>query len=343
MKSFLLFNNKGGAGKTTLVFNLAHMLARQGRRVVVIDYDPQCNITAIFLEDEELAEIWDAPAAQGRTVFACLDPVRIGNGDMRSPRLHQADDNLWLLPGNMELSRFEQTLAEEWPKKFAVDNERALNVTAALDQLSNLAAAEANADFVLFDVGPSLGALNRSALLSSDAVIMPIAPDLFSVRGLRNVGPAFRDWRKEWRQTCDSHMKGRVQAGWPRHGFQPIGYIVQQHIARADRPVKAYRDWLKTIPGEYHEAILSEKRIESELAYEQDRECLGMLRHFASLAPYAQMARKPMFDLKTADGVGGGQLLAVSKSHEEFRKLADRIVERLDRLPDLSVKPMKEK
>ncbi len=90
-------------------------------------------------------------------------------------------------------SRFEQPLAEEWPKAASTSNERALDVTTALDVVSNLAADQVEAEVALLDVGPSLGALNRAALLSCDAVVIPVAPDLFSLQGLRNVGPTLID------------------------------------------------------------------------------------------------------------------------------------------------------
>lgn len=176
MKSLVFFNNKGGVGKTTLTFNLAHMLARQGPRVVVLDYDPQCNISTILLDETVLADVWEGEQP-GATVKDCLDLVRRGKGDVVQPRLSQVADGLWLLPGHLGLSRFEQTLAEGFAKTLGVDNERALDLTTALDLLSNLAADAVGADILLVDVGPSLGALNRAALLACDHVVLPVAPD----------------------------------------------------------------------------------------------------------------------------------------------------------------------
>lgn len=132
MRSLVLFNNKGGVGQTTLTFNIAHMLARLGLRTVVLDYDPQCSISAIFLSEQALFDLWEE-SEPGATVYRCIDPVRRGRGDVVAPQLVAAGDNLWLLPGDLGLSRFEQTLAQEWPKTKSVDNERALDVTTALD------------------------------------------------------------------------------------------------------------------------------------------------------------------------------------------------------------------
>jgi cellulose biosynthesis protein BcsQ len=332
MKSLVLFNNKGGVGKTTLTFNIAHMAARQGLRTMVLDYDPQCNLSTIFLSEERLIDLWESAGPAGRTVAACVDPVRRGKGEVVDPAPISVAENLWLLPGHLGLSRFEQTLAEEWPKTNASDNERALDVTTALDVLSNLAAAVVEADFVLLDVGPSLGALNRAALLSCDAVAFPMAPDLFSLQGLKNAGPTIREWRRDWHTVRSRHLQSRPQADLPPHDFQPIGYIVQQHLARVDRPVAGYARWAAQIPEVFHEHILEETGVSIQ-EFDQDPQCIGKLKHFASLVPIAQVARKPLFDLKMADGVGGGQLQSVLKSQQEFESLVKEITRRMDLVP----------
>jgi chromosome partitioning protein len=341
MRSLVLFNNKGGVGKTTLTFNIAHMAARLGLRTVVLDYDPQCNLSAAFLSEERLVDLWESDGPPGRTVAACIDLVRRGRGEVVPPNLLPIADNLWLLPGHLGLSRFEQTLAEEWPKTHATDNERAIDVTTALDVLSNKAAEIAEADLVLVDVGPSLGALNRSALLACDAVAFPLAPDLFSLQGLRNVGPTLREWRQDWQTVRELRMRGRSQVSLPPvHDFRPIGYIVQQHLARVDRPVAGYARWAERIPEIFHEYVLDEPGFSrTGQDFDSDPYCIAMIKHFASLAPLAQIARKPIFDLKVADGIGGGQIQSVAKSRKEFEGLVRAIAARLDLpVPELELR-----
>lgn len=330
MTSLALFNNKGGVGKTTLTFNIAHTLARMGKRTVVLDFDPQCNISAIFLEEDAIEGIWYGAALEAH-VAGCVDAVRRGRGDVRLPKLVEVAENLWLLPGHLELSRFEQTLAEEWSKTMALDNERALDVTTALDVLSDHAATAVEAQVVLFDLGPSLGALNRAALLACDAVVLPLAPDLFSLQGLMNVGPTLREWRQDWNTVRNTRMEGRPQADLDRHDFRPIGYIVQQHLARVDRPVRAYSKWVERIPETYHRFVLDREPPALDGTH-PDPERIALIRHFASLVPFAQLARKPLFDLKQADGIGGGQIQAVARCRKEFEALAQEILARLDRM-----------
>ncbi len=331
MKSLVFFNNKGGVGKTTLAFHLAHMMARMGRRIVAIDCDPQCNLSAVLLSNDELFDIWEQETPD-RTVSDCVELVRRGKGEVRKPQLTRVDTNLWLLPGKLELSRFEQTLAEEWAKKADTNNERALDVTTALDLLSNLAAQAVNADIVLFDIGPNLGALNRSTLLACDAVIVPMAPDLFSLQGLRNVGPSLRAWRKEWHSVRERNMEDRPQANYPPHEFKPIGYIVQQHLARADRPVSGYASWAAAIPTVFHKEVLGETEVNIPPDIDSDPSCIASVKHFSSLVPLAQQARKPLFDLKHADGIGGGQIQAVALARKQFTELTYDVLSRLDTL-----------
>ena len=328
MRSLVFFNNKGGVGKTTLTFNLAHMLARQGRRVLVLDYDPQCNISAIFLDEQVLAEIWEAERP-GTTVKDCLDLVRRGKGEVVLPCPREVADGLWLLPGHLGLSRFEQTLAEEFGKTLGSNNERALDVTTALDLLSDMAAQATGAEIVLIDVGPSLGALNRAALLGCDHVVLPVAPDLFSLQGLRNVGPTLRDWRSDWELVRDRGLKGRVRQQLAPHAFEPLGYVVQQHLARSDRPVVGHRRWAEQLPTEYHLHVLGEPEWREGLTVANDPHCLALLPHYASLVPIAQEARKPIFDLKQADGVSGGQTQAVARCRTNFEGIARTLLDRL--------------
>lgn len=330
MKSLVLFNNKGGVGKTTVTFHLAHMLARLGVRTVALDYDPQCNLTAAMIDEDELTELWTRPEEEGGTVAACLDLVRRGRGDLREPKLHEVADELWLLPGHLKLSQFEQVLAEHWAKTMATDNERALDVVLAMSALAHAAANSVRASVVLCDIGPSLGALNRAAVLACNAVAVPLAPDLFSLQGLSNVGPSLVSWRSDWTTVCERHLRNHRYSAYAENRFQPIGYILQQQLVRADRPLRAYLRWANEAPYRFREQILGETPPESGLTFENDPNCIAQIRHFASLVPLAQEARKPMFDLRKADGVSGGGLPLVQECKQMFERLAREICHRLE-------------
>jgi chromosome partitioning protein len=129
-----------------------------------------------------------------------------------------------------------------------------------------------------------------------------------------------RDWRGDW-----DRMAARSKPELAAHRFEPKGYIVQQHLARVDRPVKVYERWASQIPSLFHEFVLGASEAQGPLTIDDDPFCIAMLKHFASLVPFAQQARKPIFDLKIADGIGGGQILSVTRARGEFEELVKKL------------------
>lgn len=325
------FNNKGGVGKTSLVYHLAWMYADIGARVVAADLDPQANLTAAFLDEDRLEDLWpdgDHP----NTIFGCVQPLQQGTGDIATPHLEDVTETqpslfggpIALLVGDLLLSSFEDELSDVWPK--CLDgNERAFRVTSAFWRIMQRAATAHKADVILMDLGPNLGAINRAALIAADYVVVPLSPDLFSLQGLRNLGPTLRRWRSEWQERLRRNPAPNLQL--PQSRMQPIGYIVLQHAVRMDRPVKAYDRWIARIPKEYRNFVLDEPG-GSNISIETDPQCLALLRHYRSLMPLAQEAYKPMFQLKPADGAIGAHLQTVQDTYKDFKQLAIRIAER---------------
>ena len=236
-KIIAFFNNKGGVGKTSLVYHLAWMFSEEGLRVVAVDLDAQGNLSAAFLDEDRLEQLW--PEKQdGPTIFGAVQPLVRGIGDVGMPHLEIVDERLALIPGDMAISRFEDQLSEAWPKCLDRD-ERAFRVVSAFWRAIQQGASKHQADIVLVDLGPNLGAINRAALISSDFVVIPLGPDLFSLQGLQNLGPRLRDWRKGWGDRKKKNP-ARPELKLPSGQMRPIGYIVMQHSVRRDRPVKAY-------------------------------------------------------------------------------------------------------
>lgn len=312
-----LFNNKGGVGKTTLAYHLAHMLSRMGLVAVAADLDPQANLTSAFFNEDTLAQLWEG---DGATMLTGVEPIIRGIGDIEVVDPIVVADDLFLLPGNLGLSRFEDSLSEAWPKSF-IGDEGALRRTSAFHRIMATAADMTGADVMVVDVGPNLGAINRAALLAADHLLVPLAADLFSLQGLRNLGPTVRQWRTNWQ----GQALGKVPAGLdvPQGDMNPLGYVVLQHAVRLDRPVKAYLPWLERIRPEFHSSVLDDQNDPGGAdPYE-----LATLRNYRSLMPLAQDARKPMFDLRAADGALGSTGRLVQTCFEEFHALAERVAE----------------
>lgn len=323
MKTVAFFNNKGGVGKTSLVYHLAWMYADLGLNVVAADLDPQANLTGMFLDEKRVETLWAEEGAR-KTVYGSLTPLLEGTGDIAPPYVMEAAPGVSLLVGDLSLSSAEEELSAQWP--LCLDRRpRAFRVLSALWRILSAAAERSAAPLVLVDVGPNLGALNRAALVTADHVVVPLAPDLYSLQGLKNLGPTLRRWRSEWRDRRARNPVADLRIS--KGSMEPIGYVVLQHAERLDRPVQAYARWMDRIPGVYRRAITGETTPD-DATIGEDGNCLATLKHFRSLMPLAQDARKPMFFLKAGDGARGGHMKNVKKCYDDFAQLARIIAER---------------
>lgn len=188
-----------------------------------------------------------------------------------------------------------------------------------------MAAQAHHADLILADVGPNLGVINRSALIGSDHVVIPLAADLYSLQGLRNLGPTLRNWRHDWQKRVDNWSHPTFEL--PAETMKPEGYIVQQHAERLSRPVKAYEKWAARIPAVYRSSVLGVP--EKNILLSNDSHCLARLKHYRSLVPLTQEVRKPIFHLTSAEGAIGGHSSAVIQAWNDFHALAEKILKRI--------------
>lgn len=325
MKHLAFFNNKGGVGKTTLVYHLAHAWADAGENVLIVDLDPQSNLTAMCVDEDRLEALWNDDSAEAATILGAVRPIMKGLGDIAPVTPLAVRTGLSLVPGHIGLSQFEDRLSDAWPRSMDGD-EAAYRTLSAFHRIALGAAERAGATMVLLDVGPNLGAINRAALLGADAVVTPIAPDLFSMQGLRNLGPTLEHWRTDWSARLSAPRRP-ADVSLPAGTMDPLGYVVMQAGMRLSRPVKAYARWVARMPSEYHEHVVRDAV--RPASTDGDPCCLGIMRHYQSLMPLAQDAQKPMFHLLPGDGAIGAHQDAVRRCREEFRALAHAIGTRL--------------
>lgn len=326
------FNNKGGVGKTSLVYHLAWMLSDMGYKVLACDLDPQANLTAAFLNEEQLADLWNIEAQgctkQGSTIMQCLQPL-MKVGDLLTPNLTSVDESLNLIPGDLALAGVEDALSAEWPNSLGSDNLfRPFRILTGFSSIMQKGAEEMGADIILADVGPNLGAINRSALIATDYIIVPLGADLFSLQGLRNLGPTLKRWQKDWKKRRENWSPPDFPL--PSGRMEPIGYVVQQHGVRLGRPIIAYDKWVNRMPAAYARNLLKREVGPYPDSPTEDKEnALATLKHYRSLVPMAQEARKPVFHLKVADGAFGGHVGAVTSARDDFKVLATKIINKI--------------
>ncbi len=322
MKTIAFFNNKGGVGKTSLVYHLAWMFRELGHRVLAIDLDPQSNLTSAFLSENELELLWPQ-GEHSNTILGAIDPLVQSLGDIQPLKARSVADGLFVVPGDLGLSLFEDRLSEAWSK--CLDDNQAnagdgFRVMTAFHRVIKSVADAEQIKITLVDVGPNVGALNRAALVAADHVVIPLGADLFSLQGLRNLGPTLRKWRGGWSKRKDGQVPKNLPM--PDGDMKPIGYVLLNPSVRSNRPVKAYRKWADRIPAVYASDVLETPAPTTGT----DPNQLAMIKHFKSLMPLAQDARKPMFLLKPADGAIGGHAVAVQDCYQQFQDLAQRIL-----------------
>jgi len=316
------FNNKGGVGKTSLVYHLAWMFSELSHTVVAVDLDAQANLTAAYLNEDKLERLWEDEKT-ATTIYRAIEPLtRVG--DIKDPNVEKVAQGLYLIPGDVALASFEDTLSTAWPESMGDTNlYRPFRILTSFWQVAQMAAKKVGANIILVDVGPNLGAINRSALIASDHVAIPLGADLFSLQGLKNLGPTLRSWRDLWKKRLDNWNPPEFDL--PKGRMQPLGYIVQQHSVRLSRPVKAYDKWVNRMPSVYHKAVLQDETNVDKPS--EDRECLATLKHYRSLIPMGQEARKPIFHLTPADGAIGSHAQAVQDAFDDFRALAEKLLD----------------
>jgi cellulose biosynthesis protein BcsQ len=312
VKTIAFFNSVAGVGKTTLVYHLAWMMADRGDKVLVVDLDPQANLSRMFLSDDRLESLWSSQAHSG-TIVGGLQRTALE----AIPYVEGITATLGLVVGDLALSRFDETLAEAWSRSASGDR-AALLTSTAIHRAIRAAARLFSANWVLVDLGPTLGALNRSVLLASEHVVIPLRADLFSFHGLRSLGPALASWRKCW-ETLAAGSSLEL----PEGRIDPLGYVVTQPGTRAE----AYRRWVEQLPIIYRESVLQQPASYFPSAA-LDPSCLAVLKHYRSLMPMAMEARKPVFFLKPADGAIGAHIDAVRSAYRDFYVLATEIAAR---------------
>lgn len=329
-----IFNNKGGVGKTTYLYHLAHTLSAKGKTVLLIDGDPQCNLTAYALDDAVIERSWSAD--RGNSIFNAIEPLHESMGDFRKRRPTQVNPedypNLWIVPGDPALSNFEDTLGDAW-RGARGGNAADLRKQSALYRFASWASNEIKADFTFLDLGPNLGPLNRTCLTSCDYFIVPVSPDLFSIRGTLNLGRKLVMWRRDWDniRIAGAETEIDLPAGAPMF----LGYMRQQYNVRADGEEGMTAGWRifgQQIEGAIQQNIVSPLRPLGQVIDWDDGEYdLGNVPNLHSLVPYSQDARKPIFDCNGADGVRGAHLARAREARALFEPMAESLINLLSR------------
>lgn len=329
-RAVAFFNNKGGVGKTTLACNFAAYEATRGRRVLILDLDPQCNSTQLVLDDEQWNDIYEVrELSEAKTVMRLLRHFRAGDSSIDTDAacnvVRGERFGVDLLPGHPSLSIFEDLLSDAWG---GLRSGRAAGARKSMWLRSLRDVYGASYDLIVVDVSPSLGALNRSALVGSDTFVTPMAPDLFSLYALENITAWFERWLAEYAHGRNQAQEELQDISYDlelpdplpiRHGF--VGYTIQQYVSRssggARRRTESYEQHRREIPAR--------ARALSELSGVTGDVDLGTVPNMFSMIPLAQGCHAPIAGLRKDDGLRGAQI----SQHERYVEQLDNVFSRI--------------
>ena len=316
-----VFNHKGGVGKTTLTVNLARAIAEAGHQVLLVDSDPQCNLTSYLVEESVVDELLDASDGDdGETLWSAVKPVVEATGGVKDIDAIELPGDIWLLPGDIRLAEFESQLATFWSECFQ-RKMRGFRGTGALSMLVNAVAEKVKADVVLYDSGPNIGPLNRAILLDCEYFLMPAACDLFSLRAIKTLGHTLSTWITEWQQIAELAPENIWLLPAKPH---PIGYVAQDFRVYASRPSSTYAELLPRIEKSVQEDVLKVlERIDPKLIADAKSPLrIAEIKDFGGIANKAQ--REGVALWKSS----GGTPAQREQAREAFAKFAEAVIAR---------------
>jgi cellulose biosynthesis protein BcsQ len=335
MKTISVFNNKGGVGKTTLLCNLASYISKKrGKRVLVVDADPQCNASIYLFGIDKVTKVLEEQ--EPKTVNRIFDSVQEGKGFISKdaiPIEKSEGFDVDVIFGDTNLSTLEDFLSSDWLAGKNGD-ERGLRTTLVFCDL--LRKLQADYDYVFFDIGPSLGAINRVVLFACNFFLMPVSSDIFCLKAIDNISEVLKKWTTQLKKGLEDYEQSRrkiFQIGdySYENNLNYLGYVVQQYRAKLHHPVKAYEHIITQIP----------ERIKTNLQkfYPSDWDVntfkIGDIPNFNSLIPLSQIATKPVFSLEGKDGVVGAHFAKVKEFENVIKGIVlniFKIIEKYDTL-----------
>lgn len=342
VKKIALFNNKGGVGKTTAAFNLGWMLASKGKRVILVDTDPQCNLTATALgevtEDDEtrIAAVYNtrsniksglAPAfeSQPRAIEA-VDCIPM-----------EGQDGLFLLPGHVGFAEYEVTLGIAQELSGSIQSLK--NLPGSITDLLNKTAKKFDADYIVIDMSPSLGAINQNLLMTSDFFIIPTTADFFSVMAIDSLAKVLPKWYAWAKIASSMPILKDATYPFPDITLRFLGIIAQNYRIIRGKETAAFETWIQKIQEDVSSRLVPVLRQNNMMLPEQTyieqgiggSYCLAKIYNFSSLIALSQEHRTPIYALTAEQLEQTGVVLQSNQAKQaEFRQtfadLADKII-----------------
>ncbi|NTU74427.1 AAA family ATPase [Candidatus Roizmanbacteria bacterium] len=345
MKTIAIFNNKGGVGKTTFCGNLAaHIAMQNSKRVLVLDLDPQANMTHYMLGAEMAGEVvapyYDRSITKAyNTIVDVFKPYELGESriDTDISAIQCERYGADLIAGNPFLAAYEDILSKKWNELSSPDSVSGLRITNWVTSL--LRSVDKKYDYTFIDLSPSLGAINRTALLASDYFLAPMSCDIFSLIGIANIHQWINNWVQYYNERRQTFAASKPDV-WQTigHDIQEIvkinsgfvGYTLQSYISRKDaqgnkRTTHSYQRIIDNIQPE----ILSKLGDYRAHGISDDNLNLGEIPHMFGILALSQFVGAPIISLNSSDGMAGSQYTQARSYINAFEQIMERFLENI--------------
>ncbi len=340
-KRIALFNHKGGVSKTTTTFHLGWMLAEKGHKVMLVDADPQCNLSGLILGfhgEGEFEKFYEHDTA--RNIKAGLTPAFESHPTLIAPVdcvEVRGRSGLFLLPGHIRLSEYEVTLGIA--QQLSDSLQTLQNLPGSIDYLLDVTADKYGIDFILVDMNPSLSSINQNLLMTSDFFILPTAPDYFSVMAIDSLTSVLPRWH-QWAERAKKSGLATASYPFPNRTPKFLGSIIQKYRPRRGKASEGFQTWIDAINTKVTKQFVPmlEKNgmILNKAKYEEvpnllPNYCLSQIADFNSLISKSQKHKTPVYSLTDEQLGHVGTVLARDRRKQEdfrgkFSTMADSIV-----------------
>jgi cellulose biosynthesis protein BcsQ len=338
-----LFNNKGGVSKTTTCFNLGWMLASRGAKVIIADADPQCNLTGMVLDlsgEDALEEFYKNNP--GRNLKEALEPAF----KSRPVPLQPVEcvsvtgrENLYLIPGHVSLAEDETSLGISQQLSESLLGLR--NLPGSFTHLFEITADKYDADYVLIDLSPGLGAINQNLVSTADYFFVPCSPDVFSVMAIDSLSRVIPLWLRWAKRAANLDALKDADYPFPTPNLKFLGVLVQRFRIKSKKPTQAFQRYFdklnelvkdSLVPALDAESIMLEIAKYSEAGMD-DHYQLAQIQDFNTLIATSQEVRKPVFALSQDDLGSVGIVWDTQKDNiDRFKVQFENLAQRIEKL-----------
>lgn len=333
-KIITFFNHKGGVSKTTTTYNVGWKLTEKDKKILLVDGDPQCNLTGMILGDK-FDEYYIKDETKNNNIKDAVKvafegkPRPIESIECINPK---ENDKLFLIPGHMDFSEYEPSLSLALNSNNAITTLQ--NLPGAFYELIRLCCEKYSIDYVLIDMNPGLSAINQTFFMYSDMFLVPTNPDPFSIMALKTLSKVLPRWKRWSLQSRELFEEASYPM--PSAKMKFAGEIIQRFTLRNGKAAKPYRGKIDEIKDYIETVFVPElKNIDmiydiSELRSEQilDNYCISEISEFGSLLQKANDNLVPVFALTEEQIHESGTVLAnMLTKREQFDGEFDIIAE----------------